>query len=465
MRGLLPRMTGGSAVSDGSRGAGIRRGPVRWILACGIVLSVAILLGTVVMIGQFRERALANGERELENTILLLTRHFDQQFEDSSTIARNVIAQMGIPQMTSPDELRQKLSGIEAHELLQSRVSMLSHIGDISIFGVDGRLINSSGLWPPPPIDISDRPSFSALRAGPRYMSVLAKAVGRDIAGSWTTVIAHRLSGPDGVFLGVIDRHIDPASFEKFFASVALGNGAAISMFHGDGTLIARHPHAASMIGRKFANAPLVNDVRAHGGIRTMRVKSPVDGQERLGAAAPLRDYPITIVATTTMASVLADWRDQTRALITGACLLTLAIGLTMFLIIRQIVRQSRESQQHLQSQKQQLDTALNNMTQGLVLYDGSKRLVLCNQRFMDMFGLTPDLAFARHHAASPCHGIVRRRSRRLPRRHPAPCQQGRGHHVGRQVEGRPHFPHREQAAAAGRLGRHHGGHHRAAAP
>ncbi len=392
MRGLLAGMTGASAASDGARAAGTRRGPVAWLLVCGIVLSATILLGTAVMIGQFRERALANGERELENTIQLLTRHFDQQFEDSSTIARSVIAQMGITQMTSPDELRQKLSGIDAHEMLQSRVSMLSHIGDVSIFGVDGRLINSSGLWPPPAIDIADRPYFSELRAGPRYMSLLARAVDRDVAGSWTTVIAHRLSGPDGVFLGVIDRHIDPASFEKYFASVALGKGAAISMFHADGTLIARHPHAASMIGQKFANAPLVNGVRTHGGIRIMRIKSPVDGQERLGAAAPLRDYPVTIVATRTLPSVLADWRDQTRAMITGACLLTLAIGLTMFLIIRQSVRQSRETQQRLESQKQQLDTALNNMTQGLVLYDSSKRLVLCNQRFMDMFGLTPDL-------------------------------------------------------------------------
>ena len=40
------------------------------------------LLGTMVMVGEFRERALANSERELENTVLLLTRHFDQQFED-----------------------------------------------------------------------------------------------------------------------------------------------------------------------------------------------------------------------------------------------------------------------------------------------------------------------------------------------------------------------------------------------
>ena len=49
-----------------------------------------------MMVGEFRERALANSERELENTVLLLTRHFDQQFEDTEVIAADVIAQMQV---------------------------------------------------------------------------------------------------------------------------------------------------------------------------------------------------------------------------------------------------------------------------------------------------------------------------------------------------------------------------------
>ena len=74
-----------------------RRSPVGWLIACGALLVAAIIIGTAIMVGQFRERALTNAERELENTVLLLTRHFDQQLEDSGAITRNVISQMGIP--------------------------------------------------------------------------------------------------------------------------------------------------------------------------------------------------------------------------------------------------------------------------------------------------------------------------------------------------------------------------------
>src|SRR5262245_37695205 len=125
MRELLARMTRWFAATVMSRAIvePARRGPVTGLILCGTLLAVAILTGTTVMIAQLRERALANGERELQNTILLLTRHFDQQFEDSDIAARNIVAQLGISDVSSPEALRNKMSGTEAHDLLISKVS------------------------------------------------------------------------------------------------------------------------------------------------------------------------------------------------------------------------------------------------------------------------------------------------------------------------------------------------------
>jgi len=36
---------------------------------------------------------------------------------------------------------------------------------------------------------------------------------------------------------------------------------------------------------------------------------------------------------------------------------------------------------------------ALNNMSEGLCMFDASARLILCNERYIDMYGLTPDVA------------------------------------------------------------------------
>jgi diguanylate cyclase (GGDEF)-like protein/PAS domain S-box-containing protein len=45
-----------------------------------------------------------------------------------------------------------------------------------------------------------------------------------------------------------------------------------------------------------------------------------------------------------------------------------------------------------LRLQKLCLDTAIDNMSQGLTMFDRSGRLVLCNQRYLDMYGLSPDV-------------------------------------------------------------------------
>ena len=57
---------------------------------------------------------------------------------------------------------------------------------------------------------------------------MLIEPVYSRITGVWTTVIARKVTGPNGEFLGAIGRGIEPANFEKFFATVALGKGAAV---------------------------------------------------------------------------------------------------------------------------------------------------------------------------------------------------------------------------------------------
>jgi diguanylate cyclase (GGDEF)-like protein/PAS domain S-box-containing protein len=381
---------GSRAASIGRNLGATIRGPVLWLTLCGGLLVAAIFAGTIVMVGQFRERALVNSERELENTVVLLTRHFDQQFEDSKTIAADLISQLQVSGIASPEAFKQRMSGAETHEILKYKG--LTYLGDVSLFDSEGEIVNWSRPLPIPALNVSERAYFKAFKSNPQSKPVRAEAVRSLVRGRLQTVIAHRLTGENGVFLGVMTRRIDPAHYEKFFASVAPGAGAAISMFHADGTLMARYPRVDELIGKNFATAPLLSHILNKGGQQTLRVKSPVDGMDRLGSAAMLSHFPGAVVATNTLSAALDDWQAQTRLMVSAAALAALVIALILFVIIRQMLRQSLASQQRLKEQKHQLDTALNNMTQGLVLYDGSERLVLFNQRFIDMFGLSLDI-------------------------------------------------------------------------
>ncbi len=55
-------------------------------------------------------------------------------------------------------------------------------------------------------------------------------------------------------------------------------------------------------------------------------------------------------------------------------------------------VTERRHAEDQVREQKLQLDTALNNMSQGLNMFDAAGRLVVCNERYLQMYGLSADV-------------------------------------------------------------------------
>jgi PAS domain S-box-containing protein len=54
-------------------------------------------------------------------------------------------------------------------------------------------------------------------------------------------------------------------------------------------------------------------------------------------------------------------------------------------------LRRRDQYQQIIREEKSKLDTAIDHMTQGLVMFDGSQRLALRNRRYCELYGLSPD--------------------------------------------------------------------------
>src|ERR1700733_1388167 len=142
-----------------------RIGPIRWLVIGGAFLIAAITIGTTIMAGNFRERALTSRERELENTVLLLARQFDQHLDDFTIVEKDLAAQIQSTGST-PETLRRKLATPEWHELLKTKIGAYSDIAGINVFDTDGKLINSSETWPVPEITITDRAFFKAFESG-----------------------------------------------------------------------------------------------------------------------------------------------------------------------------------------------------------------------------------------------------------------------------------------------------------
>src|SRR5437588_6009650 len=217
--------------------------------------------------------------------------------------------------IATAENYKRRMSSQEIHLMLKSKTDALSYVGGVNVFDADGRLINGSAAWPVPAVSVADRSYFKTFKSDPHSPAMLIEPVHSRITGVWTTVIARKVTGPNGEFLGAIGRGIEPVNFEKFFATVALGSGAAIAMHHRDGTLLARYPHVDEMIGKNFktgaASQLQVFDL-PHS---TSRLTSPIDGKDRLISSRALTNFPIVIVAAMTTSAAHADWREQIRML------------------------------------------------------------------------------------------------------------------------------------------------------
>jgi diguanylate cyclase (GGDEF)-like protein len=369
-----------------------RRNPVRWLVTCGILLIAAIVLGTAMMIDNFRAHALESSKRELENTVLLLAHHFDQQLDDAAVPLGDLIAQIRQAGIVTPEDFTRRMSTPETHLMLQTRAGDSSKVAGFNIYDARGVLISSSEVPVVPAVNIADRAYFRILKSSPNAAQIQMELVQSRFTGNWKTLIARKVIGPNGEFLGIVSRAITPGKFEEFFSSLALGPDDTISIHHHDGELIARYPHAEEIIGKNFKTGT-TPEVTAflnldHG---TTELTSPVDGQQRLASIRSLKRYPLSIIATTTVTLALAEWRSQTRFLITAAALSALVVAIILFLIVRRLSSQHQSSQRRLTLEKLRLDTAVDNMTQGLTLFDQSRRLVICNQRYIEMYRLQPD--------------------------------------------------------------------------
>jgi diguanylate cyclase (GGDEF)-like protein len=364
---------------------------IRWHILGGVLLIAAIGFGTAITVSSLRERALNTSGRELETTTLLLARHFDTQLGAFGVVQDELVAYMRSIGIASPESYKRQMSSQGTHEMLKIMSNGSADVAGVNIFDSDGHLINSS-VWPLPVFNVADREYFKAFKYRTASSSTLIQLLQSRITGGSTALISREMKGPNGEFLGLVTRGISTDSFEKFFASVALGKDAVIAMLHRDGTLIARFPRVDAMAGRNLSTSDLFQHILPNSSYGTMRLHSAVDGQDRLGSVRTLTDFPIVIVASTTISVALADWRDQTRLLIAVAALLVLVIVVILVLIVRQLLRQHELSKRSLALEKDRLDIAVNNMTQSLLLFDSSDRLIVCNRRYIEMFGLSPDI-------------------------------------------------------------------------
>jgi diguanylate cyclase (GGDEF)-like protein len=366
-----------------------RNRPIRYLILCGVTLIAAIVIGTAIMVGNLRERALLDSERELKNTALILAEQIDRTFQGIDLVQTSVVENIRALGIASSEDYTRRMSGEDVHQMLKASASGLLQIYAISLINADGRLLNFSRFWPGPQLSVADRDFFIALKSNPEVTSYISQSGHNRTNGAWTLFLVRKVTAANGEFLGLVLGAIELPYFDKLFASVSLGAGSSITLFRSDGILLTRYPQVESAIGKYFKST--VGAIGS-GDSGTARFVGQIGGKDRLLAAHRLAHFPVVISVAIDTAAALAIWQKQTDVLLGAGGLAALPVAIMILLIVRQQAQANNSSMKLLALEKQRLDLAKNNMVQGLIMFDAAERMVVCNDLYIEMYGLSREI-------------------------------------------------------------------------
>jgi diguanylate cyclase (GGDEF)-like protein/PAS domain S-box-containing protein len=373
-------------------------GPIRLTIVCAVLLSVIVAVGIGLFLSTLRDRELASNEETLSNTALIVSEQIENLFTTVSTVQREIVQQTADFTNLGEDGFEREVSSYNFHVKLRDKVSGMPYVAALMVFNAKGRLINLSRPWPIPDIDSSDRDYVKAFQSDKNLSSFISEPIRNRVNGTWVVQLARKISGPNGEFFGLTTAAIELQHLEAFFNRIAAKSGSGMGLFRNDGTVFIRTPTIESDIGRRIPIATSLKLVSTgdHGvGMNT----GALDGQARVVAAHRIGSYPVLVSASRTVAMVFADWKRTAMCMIIVAVLIMIAIAAFAILFIKKFNNHDaltkalaeRDNVEKIRVQGLRLDAALNNMSQGLAMFDSSERIILCNQRYMDIYALAPD--------------------------------------------------------------------------
>ena len=280
-----------------------------------------------------------------------------------------------------------------------------------ALAGPDGYMLFSSVGPVTTPIFIGDRPHFLAHANSTRdELNISVPIIGR-VSGKSTINLTRRLTAPNGSFAGIIIASLDIEKLEKFYNSIDVDKGGVISLVGFDKVIrvrSARDTQASTYIGQTVGNTKLFDlYLQSPSGTywNSENVSRQFEGVHRLISYRVLDGLPLIAVVGLAENDVFQTaWAEthqyyQITAILTAFVLIVMGFGVVRQINLSTATEESERaklslerSNLSLEQTNMRFDTALENMTHGLCMFDSAKRLVVCNKQYANLYRLPPEL-------------------------------------------------------------------------
>ena len=352
------------------------------LTALGILLSVAMVVLFVVGLQSRYADRVAAAKSDALSFANILAEHTALTFED-------IDRALGRAQEIRRASLEGRFDSAAANSALRELQETSSIIVAMGWTDASGQVVAHSYDHAPPRFDVSGMPHFIAQRDSADDRLFVAPPHRAVADGKWLTAASRRLSNADGSFAGVVTALIDHSYFTRLYRSIDLGKSGTIFLMHREGRLLVRQPEDREAVGKSLADSPLLAEYLPVSETGAYETTSVVDGVARIVGYKAVLGLPLAVAVTYARSDILKPWYRNVAAFgVLVVALVGFIIAGTLVLVRRTNALAAKT--RALARTNARFDIAINNMSQGLCLFDAHKRLVISNIRFQTMYRL-PD--------------------------------------------------------------------------
>ena len=356
--------------------------------------AAIVLLGISVgavgwTIWQLRNDAIRTAVSETGNIAAVLGGQLSRSLQAIDAVLLDVKRSQKALRLENAEALHAVYNDKTSQDSLKQHLAQLPHIFAIAIADETGQLVVSTVAWPTPDINIADRDYFRDARTRLDGQLSTSVPIQNRINGAETIVFARRLETSRGQFAGVVFASVNSSYFEWIYGSIQSVDSLIFTLVRQDGTILFRHPDGRPFAGDTLAAKSAWLDSRARG-VNGFRIVARADGNVRYVSSRPVPEYPLFVNVSVKESAALAGWLQRSATIGLGSAALLLC-SIYLLIAVNRQMRFLSASEASLKQKSHQLDAALNNMAQGLSMFDSRQQLVVCNTHFRDMYGLTPE--------------------------------------------------------------------------
>ena len=250
-------------------------------------------------------------------------------------------------------------------QILLDKVHTNPLIDVASIADDSGHIINWSRPIPTTSVTIADRSYFQFLKNKDSKQLIFSETVKSKGSGKWVFFAAKRLNAENGTFLGTVQVGISVDRFSDFYQKVVsnIGEGASISLYNDDSSLVTSFPLKEDKIGLKLPSSVkrLILDTGLDSTVAIINYPRPVHPDlpaTRIVAPRRVASLPFVVSPTIPDSIYLQSWIDSLQYI--------WSIALISILLLAYFVRTILNKNRYIEQQNIALDHKVKERTQEL---------------------------------------------------------------------------------------------------